>query len=371
MIDINNYANDLLLEFCDAAHIELKRTLEGKFGSDWIDLGVRKHFTMDYFDRVVKMLESPMRVVEMERNDDEVFGIEHLWNIINGNWHLFEEMFEDKVRTQVYLSEIVELRNNLAHRRKRHILLRTNLIRIAGSCQLILSALKSPRADSFNSVVDTLSLGGTPWGAALEGLLPPSYEMYTNFVGRPSELTGLSEWLASDNPQILVWGYGGVGKSALAHKFARDVRDSSNKDLMAVCWVSAKKTEYSEGSVRERSADFVDLDSFVRALWATLYGPQELPSSLGPDQVIEELQGMPILLVVDDFDTISEDIDLTEFLLYRLRSTPTRVIYTSCHRVPAIRNLEVLAFLDDELRGFRITKIIGVLCRSIRLPQPS
>ena len=352
MADINTYANELLLDFCDAAHTEFVRLLKGKFGDEWLERGVRKHFKEDYFIRVENMLRSPMRTVEMDRNDDEMFGIEHLWNIVNGNWRMFKPVFEDKIRTQAYLGEITELRHNLAHRRKRHCLLKSNLVRIIGSCQIILSALKSPQADAFDGVVNSLSTGSTPWGPILDGQLPASDEMYAEFIGRPSELSGLSEWLTSDSPQILVWGYGGVGKSALAYKFARDVRDSSNKNLIAVCWVSAKRSEYSEGTVRTRPADFTDMESFLRALWTALYGPDEVPKNLESSRMIQELLEMPILLVVDDFDTISEDVQLTEFLLYQLRSTCTRVIYTSRHRVPTLKNLEVPPFSKTELKDF-------------------
>ena len=259
MSDINNYANDLLLEFCDAVHVEFTKVLTDKFGNDWLERGVRPHFAPDYFDRTKKLLCSRLRAVEMEREDSELFGIEHLWNIVAGNWDLFKGRFEDRARTQVYFSEASELRHNLAHRRTRHVLLRGDLIRIIGGCQILLSELDSPRSDHFGEVVDSLSSGGIPWGPLLGGHLPPSDEMYGEFVGRPSQLAGLSDWLASDSPQTLVWGYGGVGKSALAYKFARDIRDSSNENLIAVCWVSAKKTEYFEQSTRDRIADFTDL----------------------------------------------------------------------------------------------------------------
>ena len=352
MTNINTYAEELLLDFYDAVHSELSRILEAKFGGDWIVLGIRKHFKQDYFERVEKMLRSPMRAVEMDRNDDEIYGIEHIWNIIGGNWTLFKPFFEDKLRIQTYLGEVTELRHNLAHRKKRHLLLRSNLIRILGSCHIVLSALKSPHADNYSEIANSLSAGITPWGSTLDGRVPPSDEMYVEFIGRPAELEDLSQWLSSDSPQILVWGYGGVGKSALAYKFAKDVKDSSSETLIAVCWVSAKKSEFSEGSERIRAADFANLDEFTRAVWTTLYGEEDIPQDLAPDYLAKELQQMPILLVVDDFDTISEDLELTEFLFYGLRNTLARVIYTSRHRTPGIRNLEVPAFSEKELREF-------------------
>lgn len=352
-MDINSYANDRLVDFCDAAHQELRRSLKGHFGPEWMDKGVRKHFRRDYFQRVEAMLNNPMRVVDMKRSPDELFGIEHLWNIVNGNWSsVFGSVFQDKVRTEVYFGEVTELRHNLAHRRGNHYLLRSDLIRILGACRIILSAMDSPSADRFADAVDTLSSGGSPWGPSLAGHLPPSDEMYAEFIGRRHALDHLSQWLTSDKPQILIWGYGGAGKSALAYKFAREVRDSSSADLLAVCWVSAKRLEFSYGTARTRSADFTDLRTFLNAFWVSLYGTHDLPTNLTPDTVVHELSSLPLLLVVDDFDTVSEDVALTEFLLYTLRSTPTRVIYTSRHRVPTLENVEVPRFEDAELQQF-------------------
>ena len=352
MNDINNFATDKLLDFIDAVHVRLSQILRDEFGDEWIELGVRKHCAPKNLDRVEKMLRSPMRVVEMDKRDDEIYGVEHLGSIICGNWRVFKQVFDNRNRTEACLDEIKELRHNLAHRRKRHSLLRPNLIRVLGSCQIILSGLKSPAANTFADIVDSLSSGGTPWGGTLDGQLPPKDEMYSEFVDRPSQIEGLSEWLASDSPQVLVWGYGGVGKSALAYKFARDVRESGNEDLMAVCWVSAKKSEFSEGSTQPKRADFDDLDNFLVALMRSLYGDVEFSGKPTTDSVISELREMPILLVVDDFDTISEDVELTEFILYSLRMTPTRVIHTSRHRLPGMNNLEVPPFNKRELENF-------------------
>ena len=352
MASINTYASDLLVDFADAVHVELKRVLSGQFGDNWLDDGVRRHFKPDQFARVERMLQNPMRVIDMGKSPEDIHGLEHFWQIINGNWGLFSTHFHDRTRTQVYLDEITELRNNLAHRRKRHALIRSDLIRIVGSCRLILSALEAPAGSQFSDIVDSLSSGGTPWGSGLEGQLPPSDEIYDEFVGRPNELNGLSDWLASDSPQILVWGYGGAGKSALAHKFARDVREGSTDNLIAACWVSAKRAEYVEGHVRERPADFSDMEELIRALWSALYGPDDVPDDLNASTVLKHLNDMPILLVVDDFDTVLNDEDVSTFLLHDLRNTPTKVIYTSRHRVPAVRQFEVPPFTDEDLTEF-------------------
>ena len=352
MTNINSYAGELLIEFADAVHAALARVLNEEFGDQWLAQGVRKHFKEEQFAKVQKMLQNPMRVVEMQKAEEEIHGLEHFWQIINGNWKLFRDHLLDKQRAEVFLQEIAELRHNLSHRMGHHVLLKSDLIRIMGNCRMVLSALESPTSDKFAEVVDSLIAGGSPWGGSLDGHLPPSDEIYSEFVGRPGELNKLSDWLASDSPQVLVWGYGGAGKSALAYRFARDIREGSGEGLIAVGWISAKKSEYVEGIVRERSADFGDMDSLVSAIWSALYGADELPESLEPAALIQELKIMPMLLVVDDLDTISEDEALSEFLLHDLRNTPTRVIYTSRHRVPGMRNLEVPPFTVQELGEF-------------------
>ena len=352
MASISTYAEDLLMDFADAVHVELTRLLKQQFGEDWLRLGVRKHLPSEQFDRVEAMLTNPMRVVDMDKTPSELHGLEHFWNIINGNWLLFRSTFEHKRRTEVFLGEIAELRHNLAHRRKHHTLLRANLIRVVDNCRMVLQALDSHKAADFADVVESLSSGGSPWGPPLAGRLPPSDEIYAEFVGRPTELNALSDWFSSDKPQVLVWGYGGAGKSALAYKFACDVRDGSNEDLIATCWVSAKRTEYIEGAVRDRPVDFHDTRSLVRAIWSALYGAEATPDTLETSTLLHDLHSMPLLLVVDDFDTVSDDEVLSQFLLYDLRATPVRVLYTSRHRVPGITNVEVPPFSDSELEHF-------------------
>ena len=352
MADINTYANDRLIDFVDAMHAEIARILEKEFGDEWLTRGVRRHFRESQFARVERSLTNPLRVIDMAQTPDEVHGLEHFWTIINGNWKLFAEYLQHKTRAESYLSEISEMRHNLAHRRKRHVLLNHELLRIMDNCRIMLRALKSRDSEKFDDIVDFLSSGVRPWGESLHSHLPPIDDFFTEFVGRPNQLDELSRWLESDRRQILVWGYGGSGKSALAYKFARDVRDSGSSSLDAVCWVSAKREEYRAGSVRKLAADFSDKTSFVQSVWSALYGVDGDSDQVGSSELLAELKKTPILLVVDDFDTVStDDDDLGEFLL-DLRATSAKIVYTSRHRGEFIRNLEVPPFDDEELQEF-------------------
>ncbi len=356
MSDINAFANERLLEFLDAVHGGIESVLRTKFGEDWLRDGVQRHLAQGYFERAREMLSSPMRVVDMSKSDDELFGVEHLWNIVNGNWELFAAAFGDKTRTQVYFGEIAELRHNVSHRRQRHLLRRVELARFLHNCRMLLAALGSPLAESFGAVAEAISAGGNPWATSLASSLPPHEEVFDEFIGRPKELRELSEWLVSDSRQHVVWGYGGAGKSATAYQFALDVRDAVPPGIEGVVWVSAKRREYVDGAERDRRSDFQDLSSFLAATMKGLYGDLGPQHDLNPSGVVSELNETPVLLIVDDLDSVLENDELTSFLLYDLRATRSKFLFTSRQKLPGIKTTEIEGFESEELKRFIKTR---------------
>lgn len=351
--DINEYANGLLLAFLDAFHEQLRADLKERYGDAWLRDGVQRHMQPDYFQRTQKMLESPMRVVDMGKTDEELLGVEHLWNIVNGNWKdIFGPRFSDRKRTEVYLGEIAEVRHNVSHRRRRHYLRRGELTRFAQNCAVVLRCAGSPKASQFEETAEALSAGASPWGATLDGYIPPQDEVVSEFVGRDEQLRNLSGWLATDAPQLLVWGYGGAGKSALAYEFAREAKEIAPAQINAVAWISAKRREYLEGEERPRRADFSDRSSLVGAVFNAVYDADLSGDQLSEEELIAQLREMPVLLIVDDFDTVLDDDDLVEFLMHDLRGTGSRTLYTSRQKVAGLRSVEVLGFNGKELEAF-------------------
>ena len=156
MPDLNEFANNLLLDFLDEFHIFLKKILTESHGNDWFKTGVERHLAKGYLDRTRDMLDSPMNVVDMGKDDDELYGIEHLGNIIDGNWAIFKDRFSDRDRTKVRLGEIAEVRHNVSHRRKNHYLRRDDLVRFCQNCESLLSAIGSTKSMDFDSLVEVL-----------------------------------------------------------------------------------------------------------------------------------------------------------------------------------------------------------------------
>ena len=292
-----------------------------------------------------------MKVVDMGKSPADLYGIEHLANIIEGNWAIFENRFGDRERTKVCLGEITELRNNLAHRRKEHLIRRENLARFAQNAQMLLNAIGSPTETDFADTVESLLQGRMPWeGRPIEVSLPPHDEIYHDFLGRSNELRALLDWFMSDSKQHMVWGYGGVGKSALAHKFAQEIQETASDDLDAILWFSAKKSEYVESSTRERNPDFSDVPSFCRQVVNALYGSDE--NAISKDQLLTELRDTKCLLIVDDIDTVMNDQEMAHLLLFELRETRSKILYTSRQQTAGIRFMEVPPFDNEVLRNF-------------------
>jgi hypothetical protein len=225
-------------------------------------------------------------------------------------------------------------------------------MRLAQDCMILLRGVGSPQAPRFAAVVDNLGAQANPWGSNLGGYLPPADEIVAEFVGRPTQLNELSRWLAGDSPQLLVWGYGGAGKSALAFEFGREMRESAPGGIAGVCWVSAKRTEYIEGMAKPKRADFVDRMTIVPAVFSAIYETDMSGEALSDRDLLDQLRDVPVLLVVDDFDTVLEEEELVEFLMHDVRSTGSRVLYTSRQKVPGIRSIEVLGFEGEELNEF-------------------
>ena len=356
-MDINHYANDALLDFVDAFHSELVALLKRHYGDSWLAKGVQAHFPATDFNRIQMILSSPMRAVDRSADPEDMFGIEHLINVVEGNWGLLKEKFggdRERDKARVYIKEIVELRNKLAHRRKHHLVRPAELMRFAQNARRLLEAIGSVKVNHFAGIVESLAQGGKPWGTQLAGRLPHLDEIYDEFIGRPEQLRTLGDWLMSDAKPVVVWGFGGAGKSALAYKFAKEVTESAPNGFDAVVWLTAKRSEFIESSTRERVPDFTDTMSFCKSVWEGLYDDAS-EVSLEDDPVkrlVDELNKTKCLIVIDDLDTVLDDTETADFLLYELRACKSSILYTSRQQIPNLKTIEVPGFEGDELSEF-------------------
>lgn len=168
---------------------------------------------------------------------------------------------------------------------------------------------------------------------SLESRLPSQEAIVTDFIGRAKEIKGLWDWF--NNPDNRLWvlvGEGGKGKTALAYKFAVDVKNRAPEPLHAVIWITAKRKRFLEGRVISANPDFNDLDSALSQILISYGWLDEINQSI-PDKekmVLELLKEFPALIVVDDVDSLgSENEDAISFFVLRTSYTKSKILFTS------------------------------------------
>ncbi|MBC8448413.1 MAG: ATP-binding protein [Chloroflexi bacterium] len=159
----------------------------------------------------------------------------------------------------------------------------------------------------------------SPPALAVPSNLPPRSE----FIGREKEKARVMEALASRWPLTCIDGIGGIGKTALALEVAGECLQASKGEVPAdgtptfdgFIWTTAKDRELALNDV---------LDAIARTL--DYPGIAQQPLEEKRESVRKLLQTKPYLLIVDNFETVTDDA-VRDFLL-RLPE-PTKVLITS------------------------------------------
>lgn len=170
--------------------------------------------------------------------------------------------------------------------------------------------------------------------APLDDTLPLADSVVQDFVGRGNELAQLRAWLTHPhkNRWMLV-GDGGKGKSAIAYAFASEVIEVAPTWLCGAFWLSAKRRRYATDRVVDiPTPDFSTLGDCLDRILLD-YGDQsalELELEERQSLVLSYLNDLPVLLVVDDLDSVDEEHeDVVEFLTLVAPQTASKVLITS------------------------------------------
>jgi tetratricopeptide (TPR) repeat protein len=151
-----------------------------------------------------------------------------------------------------------------------------------------------------------------------------------NFIEKVRQ--SLSE---SENRTVVLWGYGGVGKTTLAAQIAR-----SSENKKQIVWISADgRTEISVG---------VLLDEI-----ATQLGHPEirqLPPSLKYEQILSLLIETPSLIILDNFETLKSEYQ-TECLSF-LKTHEFESLITTRYKINEVKNINVFEMTELEANSY-------------------
>jgi hypothetical protein len=175
--------------------------------------------------------------------------------------------------------------------------------------------------------------------------LPPRDPNLIEFVGRRNYLIELWNWLADvRNPVKVLTALGGTGKTAIAYEFCEQIVKARSKTFDKVIWLTAKSQTYAailQGYVSTTRTDFTDvasfLDAFLREIGCLEKDFKQFDQPQDKlDFAKEIIKDIPILLVIDDLDSLDHDkqIDLFSRIVQLFDQalsdkTQSRVLFTS------------------------------------------
>jgi LuxR family glucitol operon transcriptional activator len=165
----------------------------------------------------------------------------------------------------------------------------------------------------------------------LHNLPPSDYDADGGFIGRKQDLKKIKSLVLGDLDRVItISGAGGVGKTALAHRFCVSLLQQRAMPFDAVVWISAKEEKLTltgiepiETSVRnyeELLDSILEVYGWFDALAADVSSKEE------DIDLILRAGDKGVLLVVDNLETI-EDERILEFIKDIPR--PNKVLITS------------------------------------------
>lgn len=309
----------------------------------------------------------------------DLLGVNHFFNIFDLHYNILADTDAteegNKVQKQALLNwmkTIKSLRDPLSHPSEQDFSYEDSFF-LSDCARRTLLRLKLP-ADAQKVKQLMAELSGRPGSILSEleplgGRLPPRESIVVDFCGRKGELDQLRQWFL--DPISRRWalaGEGGKGKTAVAFKFATDVKYSAPEPFHIVLWLSAKRRMFQEGTiVAIEEPDFTSLDTALDRILIEYGWTDETnrPVATKRKCVMELLDNFPGLVVVDDIDSLeTEDEDAIEFFTLHVPQTKSKVLLTSRRTVFGMGNIttHVAGFDLQDAKEFILSR-----CRLLNL----
>jgi len=134
--------------------------------------------------------------------------------------------------------------------------------------------------------------------------LPPAEFDDTGFIGRIKERRELRRFLESDHRVITVVGEAGIGKTALSLRVCNDLLEEEKPLFERIVWVTLKTRQLTTEGVRQITDAVQSLGDLIDRILSFV----KIEGMVGWDTVIDQLKASNTLLVIDNLETIGEEV---------------------------------------------------------------
>lgn len=181
--------------------------------------------------------------------------------------------------------------------------------------------------------------------------------LYERFIGRTETIEKVLK--ALNNKRIFlisISGIGGVGKSAVALKTTDSLIGGSRQLFYCIIWVSAKKTYLTPHGITTESQQFSNLvqllDVILKMTGFIEYLKYTTPAK--KQMVVEILSLDRFLIIVDNFETVSNPAEFLEFFEeIGDRCPETKVVITTRHQLGSSEKIvDLREFQFSEYKEF-------------------
>jgi hypothetical protein len=313
----------------------------------------------------------------------DLLSVNHFFNLFDAYYDVLlahespassDEKRKQKQAILNWTRTVKELRDPLSHPAEEGFTKEDSYVLLDSARRVLMRLHLYTEAQTVKSLMERVMGSNSPETIRdpLEDQLPHRESIVMDFIGRDKEIDELWRWFS--DPVSRRWalaGEGGKGKSALAYNFGLEVKFKAPQPFQAVFWLSAKKRKFLEGLVVANTPEFSDFEGALSRV-LTAYGwVDELsqPISSKSARVLELLNEFPVLLIVDDIDSLdSSNEDVIEFFSFQVPQTKSKVLFTSRRVIFGMGNTttHVSGFSEEDAEKFIMSRcgLLGIDVRN-------
>ncbi|ADY27084.1 hypothetical protein Deipr_1953 [Deinococcus proteolyticus MRP] len=128
---------------------------------------------------------------------------------------------------------------------------------------------------------------------------------YVSYITIGTLKKKIMDFLRKDRASVaaVLWGHGGVGKTALIQSVCDDLYNSSHKDFDYIIFTSAKNVKYNiqTGNVDALSNNISSFEDLINAIGSVMYPEDDFDAELILDSQSR------VLIIIDDFETFPQE----------------------------------------------------------------